>query len=548
MKTWLAFALLGVLVLLAYVWPVRPKAVSSPAAQHLRVLTINSPTTCYDGAGGLAGYECELVKHFAEHLGRAVTIVVVPSQQAALDALARGEADFVAAGITVTPERAGRFQFSQPIDQVRSQMLYRMGDGKPRAWEDLQGVATVVAGSSHEEALKQQEKPHNATESQDEETLLYQVAEGQVSYTVAASNLVAINQRYYPRLRVAFDVSAPQVIAWAFPMRPDKRSEWLYRAANAWLGQHRSTLMAELHDRYYGFVAEDFFASVQLLSHIQSRLPLYRPHFEQTARLHGLDWRMLAAIGYQESHWQASAESYTGVRGLMMLTQDTANHLGVNREDPTASIRGGAKYYREMLDLVPVTVPEPDRQFMALAAYNLGPGHLIDVRALVASQGKDPDRWLDVRDALPLLSQPHWFKRLKYGYARGREALEYVNRIRGYYDVLRWLSEEVPANRVASLLGDAHNMAVKIGVEDSIGTYKPDPIEANPSAASKEPTLLASTDTETNAVGTTISAVLLIAAEQPLTDSNVSSGVNGEKPTVKASNDPPPAPAPDVGR
>jgi membrane-bound lytic murein transglycosylase F len=165
--------------------------------------------------------------------------------------------------------------------------------------------------------------------------------------------------------------------------------------------------------------------------------------FEAAGADWGVDWRLLAAIGYQESHWRAHAVSPTGVRGIMMLTQATADYLGIeDREDPTASIFGGAQYFARQTERVADTVTEPDRTWMALASYNVGFNHLKDARMIVEWQGGDPDTWVDISAALPLLAQHKWYSRVPYGYARGWEPVLYVNNIRAYYNILKWLTEQ----------------------------------------------------------------------------------------------------------
>lgn len=162
-------------------------------------------------------------------------------------------------------------------------------------------------------------------------------------------------------------------------------------------------------------------------------LPQYRGDFEEAARRNGLDWRLLAAVGYQESRWNPAAESPTGVRGLMMLTTDTALDLGVDREDGPQSIRGAGRLLQSLYEQLPPQIHEPDRTAMALAAYNQGIGHLLDARDVAVNRGGDPDRWPDVREALPLLGDADWQKTTKYGFARGGEAVAFVDSVRQYY-------------------------------------------------------------------------------------------------------------------
>ena len=170
---------------------------------------------------------------------------------------------------------------------------------------------------------------------------------------------------------------------------------------------------------------------------IRSRLPKYRSLFEKAGRETGLPWTLLAAQAYQESHWNPGAKSPTGVRGMMMLTRNTARSLGIeNRLDAYASIRGGAQYLLRMLKRVPDTVQGKDRLWFALAAYNVGFGHLRDARTLATRQGKNPDLWRDVKAVFPLLMRKKYYKTLRYGYARGTEPVRYVQRIRNYRQVL----------------------------------------------------------------------------------------------------------------
>ena len=183
-----------------------------------------------------------------------------------------------------------------------------------------------------------------------------------------------------------------------------------------------------------------------LATHVDTRLARYRDIFQKAGDKTGLDWRLLAAIGYQESHWDSDATSPTGVRGIMQLTVDTANFLRLtDREDPVQSIFGGSRYFKQIADQLPTDIPEPDRTWMALAAYNMGVGHLLDARILTEARGGNPNRWLDVRDALPLLSQPRWYARTKHGYARCHQAVIYVGNIRSYYDMLVWITRDKSA-------------------------------------------------------------------------------------------------------
>jgi membrane-bound lytic murein transglycosylase F len=412
----------------------------------LRVATINSPTTYYIGAGGQTGYEYDLAKGFADRLGVKLEIVLAQSQQEAIDKVLSGAADLGAAGISVTSAREHVVRFTPPVTTVVPELVYRMGRPRPRSIDELNGRLAVAEGGNQAQRLQQLQKNHpdlkwETISGLGVEDLLNQVAEGQLDYTVANSDLVSINQRYYPKLAVAFTLADSTELAWALPPGGDSS---LLAAATDYLRDTAGPERDRLRDRHFGHAERiGYFNSVTLAADVGAELPRYRKWFEKAGAANNIDWRLLAAMGYQESRWDPKAVSPTGVRGLMQLTTDTATHLNVaNREDPAQSIEGGSRYFRQTLDALPPEIPEPDRSWMALAAYNMGMGHLIDIRKLTRQLGGDPNSWLDVRKNLPLLTQQRWFSKTEYGYARGHEAIAYVTNVRTFYDMLVWMTTD----------------------------------------------------------------------------------------------------------
>ena len=413
----------------------------------LKVASVYGRTTCYAGSEGLAGYECDIVHEFAQSLGLTAEVTFCHSPADALKAVLEGRADIAAAGLTAAAA-GGRARFTTPIDRVGAQLVYRMGRSPPKSPGELAGRLVVAAGSDFEVRLRSLQGGFpslvwETTTGSDPEDLLLQVAKGDIDYTLASSSLVSIQQRYYPQLRVAFDIGAYEDVAFALAPGDDLS---LHAAAQNYLKGLSAKTLARLHDRYYGHVEEvDYFTAVTIATHMRSRLPRYTSAFRASAERHRLDWRLLAAVGYQESHWDPSAVSYTGVRGLMMLTQDTAARYKVsNRDDPGQSIEGGAKVLADLYRDLPREVQEPDRSWMVLAAYNQGLGHLLDAMALAKARGGNPAHWLDVRDAYPLLARPRWYAKSKYGYVRGNEAVDFVGNVRSYYDIISWLLSGAP--------------------------------------------------------------------------------------------------------
>jgi len=171
--------------------------------------------------------------------------------------------------------------------------------------------------------------------------------------------------------------------------------------------------------------------------HIDTRLPHLRAPFEAAGRETGIGWRMLAALAYQESRWRPAAVSPRGAQGVMMLMPRTAKKMGVNNVfSPDENILAGAKYLAYMRERIPKRITDPDRTWLAIAAYNIGIGHLEDARIITQMRKKNPDRWSDVRVNLPRLSDPHWHARVKRGYANGRETLQFVERVSQFAAIL----------------------------------------------------------------------------------------------------------------
>ena len=414
---------------------------------QLRVVTRDSPTAYTIGPDGPSGPEFDLVQAFADELGVALVIDPVASISEMLPKLLSGEAHMAAAGLSITDSRREYLNFGHPYESVDVHLIYKLGTGKPRSLNDILGRSIeVMAGSSHVDLLLSIRDSYPSlrwTENADIEVaeLMTKVVMGEVDFTIADSPDFNIQRHFYPDLRIALDLDIGDPIAWGFPKGVG--DTLLARADDFLIRADRAGMLAQVHDRYYGYTKKfDYVGTRNFIRHFENRLPRYRQWFEDAGEEWGVDWRLLAAIGYQESHWRSQAVSPTGVRGIMMLTLDTAEYLGLdNRLDPQSSIFGGARFYARQTERIANTVAEPDRTWMALAAYNVGFNHIKDARTIVEWDGGDPDAWVDLSEALLLLSQRKWYSRVPYGYARGWEPVLYVNNIRAYYNILKWLTE-----------------------------------------------------------------------------------------------------------
>ncbi len=421
---------------------------------RLLVATRVGPATYHAGAAGPDGFEYTLARRFAQDHGLDIEFVFPRSLAALLDATERGTVHLAAAGLSDTPQRRRRLRFSDPYRQTGEQVVYRRGSRRPRSMDEIgPGELHVIAHSAHEETLHRLRRsglPQLSWQRQtnpDSLALLAAIDQGSIRYAMTDSAELDLGRRLYRHAAAAFNLSAPRPIAWA--MSPSGDSS-LQDAVNAFFRRLEDNGdLQRLRARYFGHRGRlNFVDTREFWRNVRDRLPGLRDHFEQAAELTGIDWRLLAAIGYQESHWRSDAVSPTGVRGVMMLTRATARQLGIDdRVDPVQSIIGGAKYLRRIERRIPERVSEPDRLWLTLAGYNVGFGHLEDARMLTERDGADPDLWLEVKQRLPLLAQKEYYRSLRYGFARGQEPVDYVDNIRNYYEMLVWFTTSNQAVR-----------------------------------------------------------------------------------------------------
>lgn len=409
---------------------------------ELIVLSRYSPTTYHQKGEHFTGLEYDLAQQFAQHLGVKLKIIIPDNLGNMLHLLELNQADIAAAGLTVTEKRQKNIRFGPVYQEVTQQLVYRQGNKRPRNLTAIKGgLLEVVADSSHVDQLQQHQSDipelrWTANNLLDSSHLLELVQLEMIDYTIADSNEITAHQNLFPELRVAFNISDPQSLAWAMPLSEDKS---LSDEVTRFFEQvTASGKLDRLIEKYYGHVRRfDYVDTRAIYRKRLTELPKYQPLFERAGAKFGIDWRLLAAISYQESHWNPKAVSNTGVKGLMMITNATAKQMKIkNREDPKQSIDAGAGYLHYLRNRLPERIKEPDRTWLALAAYNVGLGHLEDARVLTENNGQNPNVWPDVKNHLPLLSKKKWYSQTRHGYARGREPVRYIENIRRYYDIL----------------------------------------------------------------------------------------------------------------
>ncbi len=415
---------------------------------EIRVTTTYSPATYLIDMDSETGFEYELASLFAGYLKLKLKIVIANNKADMIEILKRGEAD-IAAGVIKTkfvndPDLVPGPEYYS----VNQKVVYKTGFGRPRTPADLYPFQLHVAeGSVLPEtlvAMKEQYPTFNWKIHQDRSNydLLDLIQNEEIAYAAVYSNELIMAQQINPDLRLAFTISELEPMSWITRNNGDSS---LQDAIDDFFRDiSENDRLAELIDFFYGAVKRfDYVDQRKFIERFHTRLPAYETLFRQAAEKYSLDWRFLAAMSYQESHWNERARSPTGVRGLMMLTLKTAKQVNVNnRLDPEQSIMGGARYIHQLVNAIPQRIQEPDRTWFALAAYNIGFGHLEDARILTQKRGGNPDKWQDVRETLPLLRQREWYRQTLFGFARGNEAVTYVENIRKYYSTLIQLTQE----------------------------------------------------------------------------------------------------------
>jgi len=418
------------------------------SAGELRVVTLNSPSTYYLGADGPQGPEYDLAAQFAADLGVALNIYSVRNPSELREEVSSGRAHIAAAGLAREQAAPKQTRYGPAYQLVREHLIYRAGADRPRNLVEASrnGHIEVATNSPHAATLARLrlESPDLSwVENPDAEidSLLYRLSRREFDYTIADSNEFAIGRSFHPDIAVAFSLTQGKSIAW---LVNSADTTLLSRVTSFFSVIESDGRLASVLTSYYTKkAAPPVLHARNFIMDVRERLPLYVDWFKEAAAEVGMDWRMLAAIGYQESKWIPDAISPTGVRGLMMLTDDTAESLGVeDRLDPRQSIHGGARYFIYVRNMIPGRIKEPDRTWFTLAAYNMGFGHIEDARVFAQAAGKDPDKWDVVREYLPLLTQEKWYSQAKRGYARGWEPVQFVDSIKLYMSMLDWVGAE----------------------------------------------------------------------------------------------------------
>ncbi|MCG9583279.1 membrane-bound lytic murein transglycosylase MltF [Vibrio tubiashii] len=464
----------------------------------LRVGTLNNQLSYYIGPDGPAGLDYELAREFANELGVQLEMKPAYRISSLYPALEKGEIDIIAAGLSQSPERLKNFRPGPAYYYVSQQVVYKKGNWRPRNLKQLlakqaelieknegKDVLSIVGDSHFNKTLTDIQAQHPdfsyyIDPNADVNDLLKAVSQGELRFTVADSVEVSLSQRIYPDIALAFELTEDQPISWF--LRPSQ-DESLYGLLIEFFGAvNQSGHLASLEEKYIGHIGSfDYVDTRAFIRALDSKLPKWSPLFKKYSD--EFDWRLVAALAYQESHWNPVAKSPTGVRGMMMLTLPTAKSVGVtNRLDPEQSVRGGVEYLRRMVDRIPDSIEEHEKIWFALASYNVGYGHMMDARRLTKRQGGNPDAWSDVKDRLPLLRQKKYYSQTRYGFARGDEARNYVENIRRYYQSIIGHVEQQTASSDDVSIDDLTVIQVpETAISDAMPISAAEPVSASES-------------------------------------------------------------------
>lgn len=416
--------------------------------QTLRAALIATPPLYFPDESLIRGYDYNMVSAYADSIGAKLEIVRAETVSEVETLLKQGKAHVGIAG-SLPFLKNDNILKGVPYNEDKWYVIGNRSNKLPKSLQDITPSKIIVAKGSAPSLVLSDLKPEYPSlfwlelPNGNTRQVLEQVNLNTFKLSVISADIYQYYRYLYPEIRIAFTLPKKYASHWLTSSKEDDNT--IYNSMNDFVSRYKADgHLKKVHDAYFIHLnVFNYVDTLYYLKRIQTKLPIYNDYFIQAAKDNNFDERFLAAISYQESHWDEKARSHTGVRGLMMLTNDTAKRVGVeDRLDPKQSIMGGAKYLNILKASLSDKIQEPDRSWMTLASYNVGLGHLEDARILTQSLGDDPNLWVDVKKHLPKLSKREWYQKTKYGYARGHEPVEFVRRIRRYYDILRLYQQE----------------------------------------------------------------------------------------------------------
>ncbi|SDT84759.1 membrane-bound lytic murein transglycosylase MltF [Desulfobacula phenolica] len=407
----------------------------------MRLITTNSINTCYWYNDRPTGFEYDLAREFADFLNVDLDIVT-PGRNNMFSYLEQGKGDFIASGLAITKKRLEDVNFSIPYMTVQQHIVHHKLVFGPKNIKGLNlQTIDIPRGTSYQARLEEIKNSgidlnyilHNNIPK---EELIRMVYNQEIKFTIADNTIAYLNQRYYPDIRIGIPVQEKEYLAWAVNKND---SQLLEQMNKFFLYANETGILNRITDKYYSNIENSDLFDLKIFHHrIKTRLPKYKKIIVEESMKYDFDWKLLAAAIYQESHFNPNAISFTNVMGLMQVTTVTAEEMGIeNRLIPAQSIKAGIKYLDKMVKRFDYLEDEYERMLFALASYNVGYGHVMDAIRIAEDMGWDGTKWQNLKAALPLLSKSKYYTKTQYGYARGWEPVQYVERILTYFDILK---------------------------------------------------------------------------------------------------------------
>ena len=422
--------------------------------KKLRVVTNLNSTDYFIYRGQPMGFQLELMQIFAKEINVDLEIIAQNDLSRCFNMLQTDSCDIIAIGLTITNDRSEKVNFAEPYGVTNQVLVQR----KPDNWLELshkelekklirnqldlaKKVIYVQQNSAFVTRLKSLSQEIGDTiyiiqKNIETEELIKQVANKQINYTVCDEYVGLVNKTYYPQIDVATKISFPQKLAWAL----NKQSDTLLDILNKWLINFKKTRKFKaIYNKYFKNPKSASIFNSDFYLQETGQISPYDNYFKKySTKLHW-DWKLIASIAYQESHFNNNAKSWAGAFGIMQLMPITANRFNVDtNSSPVENILAGIKYLKYLDNQLAKEISDTtERKKFVIAAYNSGLGHVLDARRLAEKYGKNPNIWnnnVDYYMAKKSNSKYYLDPVVKYGYCRGSETVNYVSEIFSRYE------------------------------------------------------------------------------------------------------------------
>jgi len=414
----------------------------------IRAAVDNNSTGYYIYRGRRMGYEYELLRDLAKRLNVQLHLVMVSDIDKAFDYLQEGKVDLIAMNLEKNMERSEKASFSIPLGKMNTVLVGNESSGKITAWDQLASDTIYVReGAVYKTQLCTLKDSlllnyTIVTTPDHEETLIDQVADGTIKWTIADQNIAQANATYYDGLDISWKVQKEGDVSWVVRENSPK----LLTALDDWLEDKQKRFIPDLYAKYFLNSKNSYFRSNSPFSSLAgNQISVYDDMIKNGAEQLGWDWRLLASLVYKESRFDTVATSYAGAKGLLQLMPVTLERFGVdNPNDPQQSLMGGVRYLRYLDKFWMERVPDTsERLKFILASYNIGHGHVEDAWRLTMKFGENTQTWADVSKFLELKSDPDYYRDpiVKSGFAKGHLAVNYVKDVMSVFESYKALVE-----------------------------------------------------------------------------------------------------------